>query len=492
MLSGIIEVLVNAIATELGKASDRNKLDLEKELIQFVELYHSLDKDTSFSRQSTATRRGNTRTPAHDKLNNMNSCHSKEMQGRISFFATSSIYQLLQMVLRLLDTDYSNNAEASQKHSQSNSKTSKCSSEFISFLLNVSLSHIRSSLLLQNEDPLKTLIYGEIKVLGSPLLKLINLFTSGPKMVTDQKKKEAKGKKDVGQREHLHLALICLKELITISCSSDLTGLLEDMVSISVLQDAGLENECEKASMVEDPHIRSKELFILKTLKPLFSELLALSFFGEVEVSSICDFADLYFSFLFLVKEIYLFLRSFSFSFQIICDLILRIGGKLPCQLRNSHGAWAISVCKNNEIKNSKVGKSVVTLATCLSSPPNDLAISQDMAKELLQVIGSEGDIPEEVSEVYPLINHQTSAGINSCIVHIVEAVVVEMDWAIKKLKTFSLVSQKGIHLNQNSEHFHELAFEENLYARAEAVVKVLSCFVSMSLNGTYAVCSKE
>ncbi|KAK9933814.1 hypothetical protein M0R45_020989 [Rubus argutus] len=138
VLSGIIEVLVNAIATELGKASDRNKLDLERELIQFVELYHSLDKDTSFSRQSTATRRGNTRTPAHDKLNNMNSCHSKEMQGRISFFATSSIYQLLQMVLRLLDTDYFNNAEASQKHSQSNSKTSKCSSEFISFLLNVS------------------------------------------------------------------------------------------------------------------------------------------------------------------------------------------------------------------------------------------------------------------------------------------------------------------------------------------------------------------
>lgn len=483
---------MNAIATELGKASDRNKLDLEKELIQFVELYYSLDKDTSFSRQSTATRRGNTRTPAHDILNNMNSSHSKEMQGRISFFATSSIYQLLQMVLTLLDTDYSNNAEASQKHSQSTSKTSKCSSEFIYFLLNVSLSHIKSSLLLQNEDPLKTLIYGEIKVLGSPLLKLIYLFTSGPKMVTDQKKKEAKGKKDVGRREHLHLALICLKELITISCSSDLTGLLEDLVSISILQDAGLENECERASTVEDPHIRSKELFILKTLKPLFSELLALSFFGEVEVTSICDFADLYFLFLFLLKEIYLFLRSFSFSFQIICDLILRIGGKLPCHLRNSHGAWAISVCKNSEIKNSKVGKSVVMLATCLSSPPNDLAISQDMAKELLQVIGSEGDIPEEVSEVYPLINHQTSAGINSCIVHIVEAVVVEMDWAIKKLKTFSLVSQKGIHLNQNSEHSHELAFEENLYTRAEAVVKVLSSFVSMSLNGMYAVCSKE
>ncbi|PRQ39249.1 putative fanconi anemia group I protein [Rosa chinensis] len=454
VLSGIIEVLVNAIATELDKASDRTKLDLEKELIQFVELHHSLNKDTCFSSKSTAVRKGSTRTPAHDILNNTNSSHSKEMQGRISFFATSSIYQILQTLLRLLDTDYYNNVEASQMHSQSTSKTSKCSSEFISFVLNVSLSHIKSSLLLRNEDPLRTLIYGEIKILGSPLLKLFSLFKSGPKLVMDQKKKEAKGKKDVGQREHLHLALICLKELIMICSNSDLTGLLEDMVSISILQDADLETECERASRIEDPHIRSKELFILKTLKPLFSELLAVSLFGEVEI---------------------------------ICDLILMIGGKLPCQLRNSHGAWAISLCKNNEIKNTKVGKSVVTLAISLSSPPNDLAISQDMARELLQVIGSEGDTPEEVSEIYPLINHQTSSAINSCILHIVEAVVVDMDWAIKRLKTFSLVSQKGIHLNQNSEECPELAFEENLYARAEAVVKVLSSFVSMSLNDTQA-----
>lgn len=175
------------------------------------------------------------------------------------------------------------------------------------------------------------------------------------------------------------------------------------------------------------------------------------------------------------------------FFIQIICDLILMIGRKLPCPLRNSHGAWAISVCKNNEIKNTKAGKSVVTLAICLSSPPNDLAISQDMARELLQVIGSEGDAPEEVSQIYPTINHQTCSVISSCILHIVESVVVDMDWAIKKLKTFSLVSQKGIHLNQNSEESPELAFEENLYSRAEAVVKVLSSFVSMSLNG---ICS--
>lgn len=172
--------------------------------------------------------------------------------------------------------------------------------------------------------------------------------------------------------------------------------------------------------------------------------------------------------------------------------MILIFGGKLPCKLSNSHGAWAISICKSNEILNSKVGKSLVTLAICLSSPPNDLIICQDMARALLQVIGSEGNVPMKVSEVYPLVNHLTSPTINSCILHIIEAVIVDMDWAIKKLKTFSLVSQKSIHLSQNIEQSLVLALEENLYARAEAVVKVLSSFASMSLNGMCAVCTMK
>ncbi|BBG93163.1 hypothetical protein Prudu_001092, partial [Prunus dulcis] len=367
----LLKVVLNAVATELEKATDRKKLDLEKELVEFVDLHDSLDKDTGFSRHSTVIRRGNPRTSAHDVPNNMESGHSKVTQGRISFFATSSIYQILQTVLKLLNTDNPNHVAASQNNSQLTCKTSKCCSKMICFVLNASLSHIKSSSVLQNDDPLRTLIYGEIKVLGPPLLKLIFLLTSRPKMVSNQNKTEAKGKKDVQeQKEHLHLALICLKELIMIcSRTSHLTGLLEDMVSISTLQHAGLDNESETISIIEDQHTRSKELFIVKTLKPLFSELLALSFFSEVEI---------------------------------ICDMILIFGGKLPCKLSNSHGAWAISVCKSNEILNSKVGKSLVTLAICLSSPPNDLIICQDMARALLQVIGSEGNVPMKVSEVYP------------------------------------------------------------------------------------------
>lgn len=281
---------MNAIATELEKATDRKKLDLEKELIEFVDLHDSLDKDAGISKQSTTIRRGNPRTTAHDMTNNMDSGQSKVTQGRVSFFATSSIYQILQTVLTLLNTDNSDNVATSQNHSQLTSKTTKCSAKMICFVLNASLSHIKSSSVLRNEDPLRTLIYGELKMLGPPLLKLIILLKSGPKM-SDQKKKEAKGKKDVhGQRDHLHLALICLKELIMIcSSTSHLTGLLEDMVSISTLQHADSNNESETISIIDDQHLRSKELFIVKTLKPLFSELLALSFFSEVEVTGICD-----------------------------------------------------------------------------------------------------------------------------------------------------------------------------------------------------------
>lgn len=320
ILSGIIEVVLNAIATGLEKATDGKKLDLEKELIEFVDLHDSLDKDTGFSRQSTVIRRGNPRTSAHDVPNNMESGHSKVTQGRISFFATSSIYQILQTVLKLLNTDNPNHVAASQNNSQLTCKTSKCCSKMICFVLNVSLSHIKSSSVLQNDDPLRALIYGEIKVLGPPLLKLIFLLTSRPRMVSNQNKTEAKGKKDVQeQKEHLHLALICLKELIMIcSRTTHLTGLLEDMVSISTLQHAGLDNESETISIIEDQHTRSKELFIVKTLKPLFSELLALSFFSEVEVTSIYDLADLYLSFLiFLLKDIYRFLKRTIFSFRL-------------------------------------------------------------------------------------------------------------------------------------------------------------------------------
>lgn len=164
------------------------------------------------------------------------------------------------------------------------------------------------------------------------------------------------------------------------------------------------------------------------------------------------------------------------------------IGEKLPRELRSVHGAWALRICKDKEITDSKVSKSVVTLAISLSLPPDDLTICQDMAIELLKVIGSERQEPLKVSDVYPLINQSTNTAINSCILHVVEIIMADMDWAVKKLKIFHSVIQKSTHLSQNGEIAYGLAFEEIVYSRAEAVVKILASFVLMNLKGTHTV----
>lgn len=290
VLSGMIEVVLNVIADELESATDLFKLELEREIIEFVDLHDSLEKDACLSQQSAGLRKGNLRSFTNEMHNKTDLGHSKVIQRQIPFLATSSLYQILQMTLKLYNAGGSNTNAASQNHSQlSSSKTSKCCSKIISFVLNVSLRHITLYALIGKENPLRTLIYGEIKMLGLPLLRLICLIKSGARSRTHQKKKEAKGKKDAEeQRELLHLALVCLKELIMINLQSpDLTVLLEDMVSVATLENATFDDECQTATRIDDQATKSKELFMVKTLKPLFFELLEFSFFGEVEVDTL-------------------------------------------------------------------------------------------------------------------------------------------------------------------------------------------------------------
>ncbi|CAK7333380.1 unnamed protein product [Dovyalis caffra] len=452
ILAGIIEVILNTIATKLKKAKDIERADLEKELVEFVNLHESVEKDLS-ARLSIGIKRGNVQATAPGPASNIDLGNNRLTQERIPYLTTSSLCQLMQTALKLYDVGCSKTIAASQNHRQlSSSKPLKCL-KIVAFVLNSSLHHIKSYLNVAKENPLRTLIYGEIKLMGPPLLKLIFLLKSGKKFVTDEKKKEEKRRKDVEDRkEHLHLALLCMKELVTISLQNPhLTGLLADLVSVSTLEYRELDDKYEEASRIDDQHIRIKELFVAKVLKPLFSELLAQSYLHEIEI---------------------------------ISDMLLMIGEKLPCKWRNSLGAWSIQVCKGNVIKNSKVARSVVALAICLSSPPSDLIVAQDMAKELLKVTGSEtSDNTSDVSESYSIVNQSTSTSIISCLQKLMEAIIVDIDWAIKKLKTFTLVSQKSIHFSQKEEQVTGLEYENNLYSRAEAVVKVLSCFVLTNLK---------
>lgn len=487
-------MVLNTIANELEKAADAAKGALEKELIEYIVLHDSLEKDSGVSRQSTA-RRVNARASAHGTPATVpDSRNSNITQERIPFLSTSSIFQLLQTALQLYHIECSNSTATSQKHSQSSSaKTLNCCSKIISFVLDTTLHQIKS-FPVGKEDPLKTFIYGDMKVLGSPLLKLILLLKSRPKSTEDQKIKESKVRK--GVEEYLYLALICLRELIAISLqNSQLTGLLEDLLSVSKLEYA-LDYESEESSRLNDLNVRSKELFIEKLLKPLISDLLLLSFFREVEVNALLS-APFPPRAIFILSSFSCFTKLYKFKIrpffsQILFDIMLMIGNELPCKWKNSHGTWAEGFCKSNSITNANVVKSVAKLAICLISPPNDLFVAQSLALELLKVTGSGSSDSLEVSELYPLINQSTSTTIMSCILQLTEEVVSDMDWAIKKVKTFSLVTQKSILVNHDEDHLSRLGFEENLYSRTEALVKVLSSFVLMSLKGKHVVSANQ
>lgn len=172
---------------------------------------------------------------------------------------------------------------------------------------------------------------------------------------------------------------------------------------------------------------------------------------------------------------------------QILCDMVLMIGKKLPEERRNLVGSLATQLCRRSDVSNSKVAKSLVFIAVTLTSPPVDMVIAENMAAELVQVLGSEDTDPVDESETFPIIRKSTSAAISTTILQSVDSSIADMDWIAMRLKTCYMATQKGISFNQTGKEAPELAVEEVFYSRAEAVVKVLSHFVAMNLKGTHA-----
>lgn len=302
-MSGIVEVLLNVVATELEKATDMGKLDLEKELMQLVDLYDSLQKDANGTKQINGPTKGSSKSTSqgildksdHNVKGGSRAAPLKLSQARRSFLATSSIHQVFVIALKLFNVAGSH-AQVSQNHSQSSpSTTSVNCSKLISFGLKACLHHLKSFSAIDKDDPLNTLIYGDMCVLGCPLLQLgLLLLKSCSKLGKDQKKKEVKGRKVIEERaEQIHLSLTCLYELIKINFHSpQFTDLIEDLASVSATEnvtengvDAVEFNDSELASMVDDQHMRNMHLFLDKIIKPFFSKLLALSLFRESEVN---------------------------------------------------------------------------------------------------------------------------------------------------------------------------------------------------------------
>lgn len=161
------------------------------------------------------------------------------------------------------------------------------------FALNASLRLIKSFSAAGKDDKLKSLVYGELKLLSSPMLKLIRFLKLSPNTMADHKKNETKGKKDAEDRQELfHLALVCLKELIAtaLQCPEQ-EGIMKELVSEAIFENGPKDvphvdsvDECEVDKRTDDQTEISVYKFIQLIIKPIFSELLAASSFQEMEV----------------------------------------------------------------------------------------------------------------------------------------------------------------------------------------------------------------
>ncbi|XP_019158988.1 PREDICTED: Fanconi anemia group I protein homolog isoform X2 [Ipomoea nil] len=456
--SGIIEVMLNIIITEFGKATDAKKIDLEKELFEFVSIHEWLGKNVNIAKQSGGVKRGFLRLTANDVSERIDLSSTILSEERIPLLATSAICQLLHTAQESWKSVGIDSNVASQDRSQlSSGKASAPFANIFPFVLDICWRQLKSYSCMAKENPLKMLIYGDIKQLGLPLLKMIWFLLSASKS-NKVNKKDASGRKDIDyKKEHIYTLLVCLKELIKINlCDPGYLDLMDDLVSISEPRSDGSDNEYERANGLLDHNMRSDEVFIRKSIWVLLNELLAHSFFREVEVVS---------------------------------DIVSLIGSKLGEEGRDVVGNLARCICKSRNVTNPKVAKSIINLALSLSSPPNDLIIAQDMAAEVLKVVGKEDCDPEETSDTYSIINKSTSAAIASTILQFLES---SIEWmSSMKLKASSCSYHKGSSSSscshQRCEKASELVMEESLYSRAEGVVKVASFFVLMNLKDPQA-----
>ncbi|KAI3756589.1 hypothetical protein L1987_56411 [Smallanthus sonchifolius] len=413
ILSGLIKVILNTVATELEKAIDDKKIELEKEFVDLVDLYISLEKCTPNYAQNTqndGTRKGTTQSIAVDLTNKNEPDNTKSNKEKPPVLATHSIYQLFQTSFELY------------KHDATKSK-------LLNFVLNAILCQIKSFAYVAKDDPLKGLIYGDIKVLGPPLLKLIWLLM----------KKEGKGKKDNGDTKGLFLlALMCLKEFVIVNSQSpEEIREIDEMLLDSVGEDV-TDSECDHDYQENGINNQREKPLVTKFVKPLFSKLLHAKFFHEVEI---------------------------------LCDIAKMTGSS------DILGSWAIHICESNNIVNPKIAKSIVSLALSCTQSPNDLIVAKEMAMELAKAMRS----PSEKSAIYAIITRSTETAIATALLQLVESVIADMDRLSMKLKTFLAGAYK------DGNHNPYFTLEETLYQRAEAVVELLSSFVVMNLKDSQA-----
>ncbi|CAL9779125.1 unnamed protein product [Musa acuminata subsp. burmannicoides] len=466
MLLRIVEVFVNIIVMEIEKAEGENKLLLEKELMEFAELHNNLEKDSSMNKQRTDSRKG-TSKELSNKINGELQEYAQVNQSR-TFLATSTIHYLLLTAIESYNFNFPNRSIASQNNRESSSSIIDHCLKMMLFVLKVCLRHlkfvgsIRSG---TSGDPFRRLLCGDIRLLGKPVMQLVWLLKSVLEKDKDQRKKDANVKMNRENIDPLFLSLLCLNELFKMNFSgAELSELVNDLLSLAAPEldletgrnaDPGI-NE-EKCFLDNYQQMRFLHLFLEKRIEPLYSSLIDLSLFRESEV---------------------------------LAELLSIVGNKLPPAQRNSHGNWAVSVCQSKKVENSSAAQNVLLLAIHLLPAPTDLIVACDMASELLKVMGSEDKDPEHRSVKYPVINQSTRNAIATIILRVAESCIVDLEWAVSKVKAISACNHAQPDLRKNlqfAENLHGPYMQEVLYSRSESLVYLLSSFVEMKLKDSQA-----
>eukprot|EP01018_Ginkgo_biloba_P027856 Gb_08990 [translate_table: standard] len=319
ILLGILEVLIDAVVSDMRKVIDTDQAEAKNELMAFLEMFDSLEQ-SAFRKQGNGARKGSTKPPSDAKgqtqeagnqstLNLRHGSHAapqSSVQERIPFLTTSNIAYLLEVLLKLIKTDISNTQPASQHRSQGTlRKQTAPHFKLASFALKTCLRHLKafsSESYMQGESqgPLKALVDGDLKVLGGPLLQVLCQLksASGAAACTQDKTKNKEGRGKKGGDETgeglIHITLLCIDELCKLSVSKYcLTNLLEEMLSVSNgeedlihEEDIGIEDihENDPNAVSESSQSRLIHLFLWKKIRPLLVGLLTLSHFREFEV----------------------------------------------------------------------------------------------------------------------------------------------------------------------------------------------------------------
>ncbi|KAL0918554.1 hypothetical protein M5K25_010568 [Dendrobium thyrsiflorum] len=476
LLRGILEVFINIAATELEKAAHEDEAVLEKEIMWLVDSYDYVEKESGLNKQGSGIRKGSSKTVVQHKTDrelkdSPRSSHLKFFSVRGSLLATSSIRQLLILAVNSYNASNFTGQTTPLNHSRSSlCKTLDQCLKLISFTLKVCFHHLKSIISIDgggsSGDPYKAIVYGDLKQLALPIMQLIWLLKSGAKVENNITKKEAKGKKNFENKgSQLHQALLCLNELFRMSSSKAyLTELIEvlDRLDTSELNlgntvEAADSMNHNQAATVDDPYVRTLHVFLVKRLEPLYSGLIARSLFQEAVVVS---------------------------------ELFLLIWRTLPFEQKKLDGTWMLNVCKNKRIVNPKSAQKLVTLALHLMPSKSDLIAAQDIASELLQVMGSEEKDPIEISRTYPFVNDSTKDAITVALVQLIESCLADLDWSVSKLKAMSNLkcefdlSTRG---HQFTERSPGVILEEMVHSRSEALVNVLAFFTEMNLKDSQA-----